>query len=490
MDLLSSIDVIRDRILNNISNSLSLIGITNPNLTYGSDYYLIANALANVSYDIQEQTLQQSNELQLDNLSGTDLDEYASIYGIVRGQASQASGFITCDIAFEPILLAKDSQLTSVDNGQVYYVLSDTTLTFSNPIAKIASKEQGDTQNLEADKSLTINAPPTGLKSSCLSITEIEGGTEIESDESLIDRIKSILGASSGGAGLGDIIDICYNSHPSIKGVWVYPSINGPASTHIAIAQLATNTADRVISDISVLQQCQKDLTQKLPPTVEYYVTPIQYQDLDLSLSVIDNDLFESSNVYPTIVANGADISALQYCEITAYNNITKQISFKSTISPLLITNNIKIGFIDGYNLEYKSTDIQIISSTLTGSSPNQYYLITGTASSNLNFVVGEYIFPAIKQGEDIYNFIKNYIDTLGPAEKTSNEYVLTKSAVYPSNNSFDYKFLKEVESNFESITDLNVLNQTLPLKPTVQANIWTAPKAFILNKFAMYRSY
>lgn len=486
--MIKSTSEIRDRILSTINAGLVNKGILNPNVGSGSDYYIMAQAFAETSYQLQEDVLAQSEAQQTSNLSDTALDDEMSKFGMSRRVASKARGYVQTTVAFNNILIPANSQLTCIENGQIYVTINDTYVASTNLLVEIESKNIGLQSNVDVGKAFKFSNAPAGVATTCISYTAIEGGSEVESDESASNRLAEYKALPPTSGNVGDVIQVVKNAHPLIDSCYVYPCINGPASCHVAITQNHKNMTSKstVISNYNILNKVQSELQNKLPAYCEYFVTSVVNRNQALSIELITNKLFKDEVPFPTRIANGDDFNALDGCAVLTTNGSV--ITFQSTINPSNYNNIIKIAYVDSL-YQYHETDFSIISSILAGSSPNQYYEVTGFCTKPLNVTTTNYIFPAIQNAQAIIDSIVDYIGTLAPGEKTDSKYLIDRATYQPKTqkNVIDYGLLKYLETNFDEILEANVVNANLPITLPIEPSVWEAPRKFYLTTLAFY---
>lgn len=474
-----SVDQIRTRLLSTIQNSLISKGISEPNVGFGSDYYIRAQSMAEQIQLSNDLSMQKFNSLQSETATSTDLEYLANSKGLYRKEPAQATGYITVSLSSSSVLIPALTELSSPDNGSVYTVFTDTTVTAANPYVKVVSKNVGSNANIAAGFYLTFSRPPTYIATKALIYTDIAGGSDIESDASLQSRLIQLEQNPPTSGNVGDIIRVAMDSHPLIKDVYVYPCINGPASANVCVMQDYNTLTDKTrdIADVNVLNLVQSNLANTMPPYAEYFVFTAQPDNVDVSVYMsFENNQFVDDLPFPTIFPSVSPyLSELNSSTITAISTDKLQITFSSTRNAFGYRNKINIGYITS-TYEYKQVEATLISATFQ-SSPYTAWLITANLSIPMNVEVDQYIFPALKDGQLYVNTMVEYISKLAPGQKTTNVY-MTRAKRQPANikSTIDNSLGKYFTNAYSNVTDVDIVEPSIPYEAAVDADIYTKP--------------
>ena len=168
-----------------------------------SDLKVLARVLAGFAHELYGAIAATEREIRPDTASADELDRRASLYGVFRLLAQQASG--PCDFTgTAAAIVPADTQLVRGD-GLLYRVTADVTIggggTGSGTIEAV---EAGDAP---AGTSLTLATPVAGIDdAAAVGAGGITNGSDVESDESLRARLILRLQAPPQGGALTDYI--------------------------------------------------------------------------------------------------------------------------------------------------------------------------------------------------------------------------------------------------------------------------------------------
>jgi hypothetical protein len=458
-------------VLNNILQTLRaglvLAGVPNPQLDQSSDFFIIAQALANqLSLGFQN-SITLFNAVMPDTAQGDDLTRVANVYGVTRKAASSSDGFIlvTCSSA---TFVAAGTQLNS-DTGLLFQVITGKQLSAgavpSTNLVEVESIDTGSQTNLPVGSNMTWINPPAFAQSTATVYFACEGGADIETDSALRTRLLNTLQNPPLYGNWLQIAEIAVNASPFIEHAFVYPAINGPATQGVAFTQAQT-LSNIVNRGILVNSQGWVDgytaVYAAAPAYVQTIIPYATYTDgYNYSVANVTNDLSLSLNIpYPVGSTNGGtgggwinfkpfpnpiknNINALNLdnlgnliraCMCTAGNSSTT-ISFYAAApsglaDPGLINGVTQISWIADQTANNNGWQVQtatITSSTLVSASGN-----TGlyTVTINTPFVdgngnppqVGQYIFPASVNGQNYLNTVLASYAGLGPGQMNNTQ--------------------------------------------------------------------
>lgn len=239
------------QILQNLLNTYQAGFIANglivPDVSFGSEPYLEASALAQQLYILQINLQQAINSVLPDTAQDTDLQRIAAIYGLSLNPATPSFGAIQLSVSITtPIYINKGQQLKD-SSGQLYQTIQSGYV--SSPyIINIQSVDTGTLVNLSAGSTLTWLSLPPFTSPTATVISGLEGGAAVEGYEQLRGRLLARLQTAPGGGNWSYVQQIANSSlipvdGPSIQQSFIYPCFNGPATTAVCIVSSPTITS-------------------------------------------------------------------------------------------------------------------------------------------------------------------------------------------------------------------------------------------------------
>lgn len=167
--------------------------------------------------------------------TGVDLEEWASLWGVARRQASTAAGQIV--IAGTPgATVLEDARLQS-SFGAEYRVLADGELDESGELtADVEAIEPGAIGNLAAGGALTFISAPAGVNAVAnAGVDGIGGGADLELDDSLRARMLKRIQNPPHGGNAADY-EFWALEVAAVVRAWVFPLYDGPGTVRVYVS--------------------------------------------------------------------------------------------------------------------------------------------------------------------------------------------------------------------------------------------------------------
>jgi len=317
--------------------------------------YSLIRGIAISCYN-QEQIIEELlNTRLVTTASGVNLDIYANNYGLIRRQGTSAFGSVIIK-STEDLVLPSRTLLQTQDGLLTYETVAATRLPANKEITvDIASISKTFEANLSASSVLISPIYPKLFiqvgkfrDTSNIIIGSLSGGSSVESDNSLRDRL-SIYINNKGIVTLPSIKALAQNY---VSDVYFVEGRPAPGYTTIYV-----NTQDQLTIDL---------LTNKLneikPIGTLLVIEPIQYQQVDIivevtytnnitdSLSIINSSVKQAINIYFNSLSIGDTLILNNLSTfISSYTGYINRIVKPSTdLTPLisqylLIPNEVKI---------------------------------------------------------------------------------------------------------------------------------------------------
>src|SRR5215210_7421733 len=280
-----SATTIRDDILRTIRSGMIRRGIANPNVGPGSDYWLLASAVANELEVVESNSLIKADELMPDTAVDEGLRRGAAAYGITPRAASGSTGFVVLESSADAPVIA-GTELTD-PAGARYTVTTGGTYT-NGALVPIAAVDTGSATNLEPGTSLQwASAPAYSAPTALVSDAGLTGGTDEEDEETLRARWLARLQTPPGGGNWQHVAELAEASTGAVQKAFVYPAIQGPGTVHVAVAGYASETTrSREIDPVVVANTVAQYVRGSLPEHADVTVTPVADQPVDFTLGL------------------------------------------------------------------------------------------------------------------------------------------------------------------------------------------------------------
>ena len=265
---------IRADILRTLSNHLRGLGIPNPNVGPGSDYYGLADGVANeICVGVANGVVTTNNQMP-DTAGGSNLDRWLALFGLSRAGATQSSGVVTpsYSIAQGYVLVPAGAQL--IDSvGLRYQVTAGGSYGPGNPSAgspanlqiPVVSIDTGSATNHANGDQLTWVSfvPFVGPNVSVGTTGGTDGlsngnNSEVGQDDAPRARLLARLQNPPGGGNWADVVRWLTQATPDVQAGFCYPALLGPG-TVFGVACAAAQT-------VTPLSSTSKN--RSLPPAI------------------------------------------------------------------------------------------------------------------------------------------------------------------------------------------------------------------------------
>ncbi|PJG86223.1 baseplate J/gp47 family protein [Conservatibacter flavescens] len=233
-----TLEEIRDDILR---DHLSL----NPqaDVSVDSDYYVRASALAScVSglYSHQKWIVRQAFP---DTADSEYLEMHASLRKIYRKNANYAAGTAIAT-GNDGSVIAEGLQIL---NGENYYeVTTEAVIQNGTATLNVRSLATGESQNIIKNTVASFMSAPTGVASE-VTLQDIGGGTDAESDSELLERLLEAIRNPAAGGTKADFVRWA-KSVDGVTSAFVYPYRRGSGTVDIAITSGDGLPSDEVVA--------------------------------------------------------------------------------------------------------------------------------------------------------------------------------------------------------------------------------------------------
>lgn len=220
-------------------------------------------------------------QLMVDTADGQYLERYASIWGVPRLPAAFSAGSVTFTGNSGAVLPAGTEMQRG--DGQVYRTTEDVVLIGGTGIGTVAAVAAGADGNAEAGVALTMIFPVAGVASTAsVAVDGLGQGADVESDDSLRDRILRRIQEAPSGGNRADYVTWALEV-PGVTRAWCYPLELGPGT--VVLRFVRDNDAD-FIPSAGEVAAVQAHIEERRPVTANATVMAPIATPLDLDISI------------------------------------------------------------------------------------------------------------------------------------------------------------------------------------------------------------
>jgi uncharacterized phage protein gp47/JayE len=333
--------------INDISNSIITEIETNLGINVsdvkGNLIKILSAAFAGELYDSYNNVLYLSRQFFPFWSEGEYLDNWGSLYNIIRQLPTAAYGTITVtgtagsDIPDKTVFVRAD--------GIEYETASIATIPVAESIDIVVNcLTVGTIGNYNVGNILSLLSPIAGVDTDAILNTSIANGFELESDQSFRDRIIAKIQIESKNGKAGDWVDWT-KEVSGVKNVWEYRLITGAGSIGVGFSVDGTNQ----IPDAAKILEVKNYLETK---------SPIDFKEI-VVLAIVEQSINLTLSISPDSAGNRTIISDLIASYFATLNPSTKDVTSKIYLSQLNIVVNSSAGIVT--NITSPVTDVTLL---------------------------------------------------------------------------------------------------------------------------------
>lgn len=412
----------RDAILRVLRSGLVVRGVATPNVTPGSDWYVLAQGIGNQLAIVSANAILKADELMPDTATGDALARIAALFGLSKQAAAGSVGAVILS-ASSATTIATGSQLVD-GSGQTYQVTTGGIYSdqASVPIAAITT---GKSTNLEEGDILRwVSTPAFADEKASVGTGGLTNGVDAEDDEALRQRLFSLLQNAPRSGNAEHVAEIAEASTPSVQKAFVYPAIQGPSTFHVAVTAAPTSTnKSRDIASATLTGTVTPYIQGQYPEHAYSVISTVANVDADVAFGLV---LPEAPTASPPGPGGGwldgtpwpaPDASTTWRCTVTSVTSTTV-ITVDATTSPT--ANVTRICWLSPYEWKLYQAVVTAVSGT------SGAYVIT-LDQPFVGILTGNYIWPACQNAQAYVDAVLAAFALMGPGEKTSNASALVR---------------------------------------------------------------
>lgn len=470
----------RDDFLRSVSNALQTIaGIDNPNVSYGTDHYIIGEAIGKIAEMASYNAIVAADAQMADTATGTDLYRIAKIYGLSLRPAGGSTGYLALS-ASNTAAIASGQQLID-PSGLRYQVIVGGSYSDQDSVP-IGAIDTGSGTNIAAGTSLRWVSPPAFVDGKAAVATGgLTGGVDAEGDEGLRSRLLERLRNPSGGGNWAQFAAAAEASSTAVQKAFVYPAYNGPSTVMVSVTGAPTSTnKSRNVNSLLV------------SGTVTPAVKAMCFEGVEVIVTTVQN--------YPTMVSIGLALPAaatssppgpgggwLDGSPFPDFSPNSAVYDLTSTTTFTVYSNTAPLDGVSRFVYVGSTWDVfhcKVVSS-VAGPAPNLWTVTVDTPCIGIQ--VGDWIFPDAVNMDKYIEGLLSVFGALGPGEITSNSNLLPYAYRRPYvstswNSDIGPSIIKFLSGLGDEVLDVQYLLPASATSPPLPASITDGP--YILTPY------
>jgi Baseplate J-like protein len=504
---------VHDDVLRVIRQGMIRLGISsNPQLGPGSDEELWATAIANETQPLFVNLRILGDAQMPDTASindpptpvGADLQRLMAIKGLSPRPAVGSVGFITLACSSTTTITGRTNgpvgtgtQLTDT-NGLRYEVT--TSGTYSNgSLVPIASIDSGPSTNHAAGDILVWQSSPAFCNpKQPVATGGLTGGADQETTEAARARLLNLERNPPGSGNWAQVAGYATASSPLVQLAFVYPSVNGPSTCHVAVTAIPTSSSiTRAISATALAATVSPYVLGQMPEYTEVVVTATVDQPQDVAIGLTLPAAPTASPAGP----GGGWVDGSPWPAISGLGQTSCTVT--AVTSSTVFTVNAQTPPQDGIShvcmVDLTATNpigallrAKVLSHTGTAGA----YVITidtpfPNVAAGMGGSLGTLIFPdAVNMATYVAALLAQFA-IMGPGEKTSNVTVLSRGFRHPapqaaSPYALDARMLKAIEDTGPEVFSTSFYIGS-GATPSVPGSVSSAPNILIPRTIGFY---
>ncbi|NBH76177.1 baseplate J/gp47 family protein [Rodentibacter pneumotropicus] len=254
MFIVPSLEEIRQAILRDVQSLEPQADVSED-----SDYYARASSLAAVAEGIYAHQKWIIKQFFPDTADTAFLEKHAGLRGIRRRNATYASG-LGATITGQPDAVIKAGLQIKTEDNRFYETTESAVISAAGSVVvSVRSLATGANQNINRTTPASFMAAPVGVQTD-LTLNEVIGATDAETDASLLDRLLEIICRPPAGGNRYDYRTWAL-SVDGVDAAYVYPLRRGLGTVDIAI------TSNNNVPSDETVRRCQEYIDDVRPVT-------------------------------------------------------------------------------------------------------------------------------------------------------------------------------------------------------------------------------
>lgn len=488
---------VRQDFCRTIRNGLIQRGVADPNVSPGSDYYVLGTALGNELAVIGANGVIACDE-QMPDTAVDNLPRIRAFLNLPDQSAAGSVGRVVLS-ASAATTVATGDQLTD-DAGLVYQVTTGGLYAPGDEVPIEALSTGDETNHAEGDVLRWATAPAFADEKALVASGGLVNGAPEEDAEGLRQRIFARLQNAPSSGNPQHLIELAEEASGSVQKGFAYPVFLGPSTQSAAVVAAPTSTSkSRVVAAVRVSGLIEPYVQGNMPRGEYVQVTSVTDTPADVAFGLAIPSA-------PTASPPGAGGGWKDGTPWPAPNAST---SWRCTVTSVASTTSFMV---DALNAPTKGVtriawlspfDWKLYQATVTdvqGSSGA--YTIT-VDRPFVGIAVGCYVWPDSERAQAYVDSALAAFALLGPGEKTANTSALVRGFRHPPPSvGWSYavgpSMLRALSDAGDEVLDVQFLHrtdgtQTLTgtanqMIPAVPAATTDAPRIYVPRHLGFYR--
>lgn len=491
----------RDDALRTVRAGLIARGVSQPNVTPGSDYYVLFEAVGNELSVCEANGAIKADSQLPDTAEDEDLGRLAAIYGLAKRAAAGSVGVVVLDSSASSTITT-GTEL--VDASGFRYEVTTGGLYADGAYVPIAAIDTGKATNLAVGEALKwVSAPPFSSATALVGPGGLINGTDAETDETLRSRLLARLQTPPKSGNWQHVVEIAEESTGHVQKAFCYPAIQGPASLHVAVTAEPTATNKNRNVDSTILSSLVSPyVIGQYPEHAGITVTTVANVNCDVAFAIAIPD---SPSASPAGEGGG-------WLDGTPWPSINGTSTFRCTVTAVSSTTVFTVD---------ATTSPSVGVARISWLSPSDWTIYTGTVTAVsgtsgayqitldkpfTGIATGSYIWPQCEKQQTYIDAILAYFALMGPGEKSSNASALIRGARKPLPShawphSVNQLFLKALTDAGDEVAHAMFMHRTdgtttitnasapsLQLTPQVPGTVTNPPNIYVPRNLGLYR--
>ncbi len=485
---LKTAEVIRDDILRTIRAGLINIGVSNPNVTPGSDYFVLAQSVGD-QLEIAMANCQVKADAQMpDTAIDADLARVMAIYGLTFRGASGAAGNVALSSTAATSVTTGDQLIDA--SGYRFEVAVGGTYA-NGDVIPIQGVDTGKLTNHTAGDSLRwVTVPPFSASTAVVATGGLTGGVDAEGNETARQRLYARLRNPPASGNWQHVATLAEEASTLVEKAFVHPTVNGPANYGLAVVGYATATSkSRVVPAITVTNVIKPYVDGKYPEHADSIITSVTDSNFDLSVAITIPSSPKATPAGPgggwtdgTTWPRDSTLSGTFKCAVTSAAS-SSTFTVDAPSPPTAAVSQIA----------WLSTlTWTVYTATVTSYTGTSGAYVVTIDKPFAGIAAGDYISPNAVNIQAYFDAILGRFAKNGPGEKASAAYLTARGFRHPTPAQswpckIDATMIRSITDSGDEVQDAEFMYRTSTAAPTVPASVSDAPAIFVPRYIGIY---
>jgi uncharacterized phage protein gp47/JayE len=429
---------IRDAGLRVVRNGLIAIGVPNPNVTPGSDYYVLFEAIGQQLEVVEANGAIKADAAMPDTAvddpttDSTDLSRITGFYGLEKQPAagSAGPGILKSSAA---TVIPTGAQLIDA-TGQAFEIVTGGVFADGATLDIHAVLATGQTtgratNHAEGDVLRWVNRPPFCDEKVLVGPGGLVNGHDEDDNESLRARLFTFLQNPPRSGNTQHVAEMAYESSPAVKGAYVYPALQGAGTVHVAVtAEPTADSLERDVDTTTMSTTVVPYIQGQYPGHAYLVITTVTNVSADVAFGL---SLPEAATASPPGPGGG-------WVNGAAWPSVDGSTAFRVTVTGVTSTSvftvdaattpQVNVSRIAWWN---SATQKLYTARVIAVSGSTGAYVVT-IDQPFVGITTGEYIWPECVNAQAYIDATLAAFAQMGPGEKSGNASVSARGFRHP----------------------------------------------------------